>query len=207
MRVEYSDIDCKEQPNESWEQSRRTFIHNALISSLALSFFSFPSCILADQKWDGKGIFTAHEMNTLFHLQLAILPADGNGPSSEEIRALDYFMWYLTEANTTASDIDYLVNGLKTIVLSINKLASKTATIEHISQEDWKKIIPQLCSTYAHKDWLSKLTTLIFEALLLDPVYGVNVNEIGWEWLEHQPGIPRPTEENKYPIYLHLIYG
>jgi len=38
----------------------------------------------------------------------------------------------------------------------------------------------------------------IFEALLVDPVYGGNPNGIGWKWLEHQPGLPRPTADKRY---------
>jgi gluconate 2-dehydrogenase gamma chain len=37
------------------------------------------------------------------------------------------------------------------------------------------------------------LLDYIMEALLTDPVYGGNPNSIGWQWLKHQPGFPRPT--------------
>ena len=30
------------------------------------------------------------------------------------------------------------------------------------------------------------------EGFFADPVYGGNSNGIGWAWLEHQPGFPRP---------------
>jgi gluconate 2-dehydrogenase gamma chain len=46
--------------------------------------------------------------------------------------------------------------------------------------------------------WLSLLLYYIFEALLSDPVYGGNPGEIGWRWLEHQPGFPRPPADKIY---------
>jgi gluconate 2-dehydrogenase gamma chain len=46
--------------------------------------------------------------------------------------------------------------------------------------------------------WLSLNLLNIFEALLADPIYGGNPNEIGWRWLEHTPGFPRPTPDNMY---------
>jgi gluconate 2-dehydrogenase gamma chain len=205
MRIEFSENPTQPLNDLNWEQSRRSFLRSAIIGSVGISFLSFPSCIFSPNSWDGKGIFTQNEMSTLYHLQLAIFPNDGNGPSAEDCRALDYFMWCLTEANTPPKDIDYLVNGLKNITQAI--VAIEPTATDQISTERWNTILPELCTTYAHKDWLSKLTTLIFEAVLLDPVYGGNVNEIGWEWLEHQPGIPRPTSTTKYPKYLNLIYG
>ena len=38
----------------------------------------------------------------------------------------------------------------------------------------------------------------IFEALLSDPVYGGNPEGIGWRWLGHRPGFPRPNQRNRY---------
>jgi len=49
------------------------------------------------------------------------------------------------------------------------------------------------------------MLTLIFEALLLDPIYGVNTNNIGWNWLNHDPGVPRPNKENMYPTIYTTI--
>ncbi len=48
------------------------------------------------------------------------------------------------------------------------------------------------------RNWLSLLLYYIFEALLADPVYGCNPNGIGWKWLEHQPGFPRPPADKIY---------
>jgi gluconate 2-dehydrogenase gamma chain len=45
---------------------------------------------------------------------------------------------------------------------------------------------------------LSLLLYYIFEALLSDPVYGGNPGGIGWQWLEHQPGFPRPPADKIY---------
>jgi len=42
------------------------------------------------------------------------------------------------------------------------------------------------------------LLTYLLEALLADPVYAGNPNGIGWKWLQHQPGFPRPTKNKKY---------
>ena len=37
------------------------------------------------------------------------------------------------------------------------------------------------------------------EALLTDPAYGGNPDGIGWRWLGHTPGYPRPSAATIYP--------
>ena len=46
--------------------------------------------------------------------------------------------------------------------------------------------------------WLSLMVYYLFEALLADPVYGGNTDTIGWRWLGHQPGFPRPPSAYPY---------
>jgi len=47
-------------------------------------------------------------------------------------------------------------------------------------------------------DWLWYIINHAFEAMLSDPVYGANTNEIGWKWLNFIPGEPRPPRVNPY---------
>lgn len=56
-----------------------------------------------------------------------------------------------------------------------------------------------------NENWASQLVTYCFEAMLCHPVYKVNPNEIGNQWLNHTMGVPEPTPENKYPEILTLI--
>jgi gluconate 2-dehydrogenase gamma chain len=62
----------------------------------------------------------------------------------------------------------------------------KEALVGLFTQLDWGK------------NWCAAMLMLIFEALLLDPLYGGNTNEAGWKWLKHTAGYPRPTEANRY---------
>ena len=42
------------------------------------------------------------------------------------------------------------------------------------------------------------ILTYLLQALLTDPVYGGNPNGVGWKWLHHQPGFPRPPKDETY---------
>ncbi|MBU1657622.1 gluconate 2-dehydrogenase subunit 3 family protein [bacterium] len=52
----------------------------------------------------------------------------------------------------------------------------------HIAQERWGE------------RWIETLLSYIMEAMLGDPIYGINKNEAGWTWLHHSSGLPRPTK-------------
>ena len=49
-----------------------------------------------------------------------------------------------------------------------------------------------LQSDYGH-NWLSTLLHYGLEAMLSDPIYGGNTQQIAWQALEHKPGLPQPT--------------
>lgn len=42
------------------------------------------------------------------------------------------------------------------------------------------------------KWWFGFVITITIEALLCDPVYGGNKQELGWKWLNYIPWYPRP---------------
>ena len=48
------------------------------------------------------------------------------------------------------------------------------------------------------REWLQEMIRYVFEALLSDPVYGGNPQAVGWKWLQHTPGFPRPPKEKRY---------
>jgi gluconate 2-dehydrogenase gamma chain len=61
-----------------------------------------------------------------------------------------------------------------------------------VSQRD--EVLRAIASSTAGDRWLNVIMSYVLEALLSDPVYGGNPQGIGWQWLQHQPGFPRPTQ-------------
>jgi len=59
-------------------------------------------------------------------------------------------------------------------------------------------MLHQITKSKAGRRWVSKLLSYICEALLGDPVYGGNPDGIGWKWLNHHPGFPRPPKHKRY---------
>jgi len=90
----------------------------------------------------------------------------------------------------------FIVNG----VGWLNDIASKRheAVFIDLNGDQREDVLRQIEKTGAGERWISLILLYVFEALLSDPVYGGNTDQIGWRWLEHQPGFPRPPASQRY---------
>lgn len=142
-------------------------------------------------------IFTASQQQSLNAVLMQLFPADGNGPSAQDINALNYLEWAMTDMNNIDDgDPDFIIKGIGWM----EDLSQQTQGDSFInlkpSQQD--KVLKQISQSQAGENWLSLLMYYLTEALLLDPVYGGNTNRIGWQWLEHQAGFPQPEIGKTY---------
>ncbi len=186
--------------SKNWEFNRRNWLK---ITALGLAALQLPWLVSCEDNssseviLDGKGILTEEEMKFIFELQNLLVPNDGNGPSAKDVNAHNYYIWTLSDQNISDTDRNYFIDKTKALLelckeqflryFNDLKPFEKSSFIEKNIQSGWTRT------------FLSRMITVIFEAILLDPVYNVNPNEIGWNWLQHSPGIPRPTLESKFP--------
>jgi gluconate 2-dehydrogenase gamma chain len=152
-----------------------------------------PSPSTSDQQFE----LNAHQKQTIEQVQLKLFPDDGDGPSAKQLNALAYLQWALTDPdNAEDGDGEFVVKG----VGWLDGLSQQTKGEQFIkldtAQQD--KILKQISQSSAGENWLSLLIYYLIEALTLDPIYGGNPDQIGWQWLKHQPGFPRPTEATIY---------
>lgn len=180
---------------EKWETDRRTFLRGALIAGAMTQISMFTSC--SAELRESNDLLTAEQSTILYDVLDIFFPNDGNGPGIEEINAFGYIMWVLHDSlNRKAEDNEYIIEGLG--------WADETAQeiyfmpFVELEQKQKEALVGKFTELNWGKNWSSVLITLICEALLLDPLYGGNTNEVGWEWLNHTPGFPRPTEELRY---------
>jgi gluconate 2-dehydrogenase gamma chain len=130
-------------------------------------------------------------------VQMQLFPADGNGPSAEDLHALEYLQWALEDPeNIEDGDKEFIVKGISWLEEeSRDTYENSFVQLSSVQQDN---ILHQIAHSRAGENWLSLLLYYLFESLTLDPVYGGNPGGIGWRWLEHQPGFPRPTKETSY---------
>ena len=147
------------------------------------------------------GVLPENQQKILHQVLNFLFPASNNSPNIEQINAELHINNYLTDPLVDPDEQKYVINGIqwldetaqelfKTGFLSLNHTQQLT-TLQNILKTSWGE------------SWLSKLLTLTFESLLLDPLYQVNTGEIGWQWLHHQPGQPRPNAGIAYPEILN----
>lgn len=180
---------------EAWELNRRKFLKGTLLAGAMTQIGFFTSC--TKQLKQGNDILNAQQATILDHVLLIFFPNDGNGPDANDINAFGYFMWVLNDSlNRKTKDNEYIINGIGW--LDDESIEVYKQPFIELSQEEKEGLIAGIMDEKWGKTWSSMLVTLIFEALLLDPIYGGNTNEVGWQWLNHTPGFPRPTEELRY---------
>lgn len=145
--------------------------------------------------------FSQPQQRLLDAVQMRLFPDDGDGPSARDLHALDYLQWALADPKNIADgDADFIEKGIGWLEeASQDSLGESFAALSSQQQD---QLLRQVASSRAGENWLSLLLYYLIESLTLDPVYGGNPDGIGWRWLEHQPGFPRPTKHNTYHHFL-----
>jgi gluconate 2-dehydrogenase gamma chain len=133
---------------------------------------------------------------TFASVQNHLLPDNDDGPGANDINATLYLQGVLVETDIDKDDKEFILNG----VGWLNDVANKQehATFAELSEEQRERVLREVEKTRAGERWISLILLYILEALLCDPVYGGNSGGIGWKWLQHQPGFPRPPADKTY---------
>ncbi len=125
-----------------------------------------------------------------------LFPSEEDSPGAADIHAAPYLQWVLSDKKVDPQLTSFIRNGFgwleeeaqerhKTSFLKMNS-PQREAFLHEIETANWGE------------SWLSVLLLYTFEALLSDPIYGGNPDGIGWQWLEHHPGYPRPNKNTMY---------
>ncbi len=125
-----------------------------------------------------------------------LFPTTPDAPGAKEINATAFLRTQLAEPDMDPDNRKFILNGLGWL----NEIATKRheAVFIDLSKDQREDVLRQIEKTGAGERWISLILLYIFEALLSDPVYGGNPDRIGWRWLEHQPGFPRPPANQRY---------
>ncbi len=133
---------------------------------------------------------------TIDAVQNHLFPSETDSPGAEEINAMTYLQNAIASPMIEKDEKEFIMNGVKW--LNDLSLEKQGAVFTQLPYSQRTEILHQITKTKAGRKWISKLLTYIFEALLSDPVYGGNPAGIGWKWLNHHPGFPRPPKHKQY---------
>lgn len=175
--------------------SRRDFI---LLSSLSIGslFVPLPGCKNVDKSYEA-GYISEEEVKILNAVLDVLFPDDGFGPSHKDFNATQYIINVLNDPFYDGELKVFMVEGIENINSVAKSLFDRD--LPDLPYDQKQKVIEKaLEKDEKYEQWLSITITLVLEALLSDPLYGGNTNEIGWKWLDHYIGIPRPDKETSY---------
>ncbi|MBL1140867.1 MAG: gluconate 2-dehydrogenase subunit 3 family protein [Proteobacteria bacterium] len=191
--------------------NRRTFLKKSSKFSL-LTFFAAcnlsTSASQSSSKPPGKiavtdklstreNYFTNAQRKTLDAVQMQLFPDDGDGPGARDLNAINYLEFAMTDPqNKKDGDPEFLAQGIGWLD-DLSKQSHGNSFIK-LSDKQQDDILKKIAKSRAGENWLSLLMYYLTEALMLDPVYGGNPEMIGWKWLGHQAGFPRPVAEKTY---------
>ena len=193
---------------EQWQLSRKKFVKGLLLAGVLTQLPFLSACTeqnINTEISNGNNISSLNktQISILKDIQLILFPNDGNGPSAKDVNAHLYLEWVISDARMDPSEAGYIVNGLKWT----NETAQEEFDDDFLNLSDSKKekLVRLISGEKWGESWLSVILTLIFEALLCDPQYGGNTNNKGWNWLNHNPGYPRPSKELLYDNILETV--
>jgi gluconate 2-dehydrogenase gamma chain len=178
---------------------RRSFVFDNLKAAAALSltpaWLALSGCS-DDHAQDQARLAQIEPWYTFAATQQHLFPDDGDGPDAKTLNATVYLKFVLDAADTDPEERAFIHDGVDW--LNRLAIARHTGIFANCEPAQREVLLREITGSQAGKRWLSYLLTYLFEALLSDPVYGGNPNGIGWAWLQHTPGFPRPPYNKRY---------
>jgi gluconate 2-dehydrogenase gamma chain len=133
-------------------------------------------------------------------VQQHLFPSETDAPGAREIKALDYLRIIVADDSQDAEERAFILQGAGWLEDMAQQLTGLPFTA--LDEEQRERVLRRIEQSTAGGNWLSLLLLYLIEALGADPVYGCNPDGVGWRWLAHIPGFPRPPADKRYPDLL-----
>ena len=188
-----------EDSSHSNRLGRRTFLLGggaALATAAALA--GLPYALRKDLTREVSFVlFSTQQRRALRAVQEHRFPGEADSPGAADINAAAYLEMAISAPGIDPDTRNTVVNGIGRLQDASRERFD--VLFNSLDYEQREQLLRYLADeTRWGRAWLSLLLYYVFEALLSDPVYGGNPGEIGWRWLEHQPGFPRPPADTTY---------
>ncbi|TYK64978.1 gluconate 2-dehydrogenase subunit 3 family protein [Colwellia echini] len=179
-------------------QSRRVFLKSAAGMGVLTSLPAFSLSKTAQTSLDAQvnNAIKTDPWLTLDATLNQLLPESETGPSALDIAAITYLYGIMTVQPTEQDEKDFILKGVGWLNGYANSEKSKNFVL--LSFDDKEQLLRGISKSRAGQNWLNTLLNYILQAMLTPPSYGGNPNGIGWQWLEHQPGLPLPEQGQRY---------
>ena len=139
---------------------------------------------------DAKSDLPDAVWRTLAAVQAHLFPSETAAPGAAELHTLGYLKSALDVPDFDPAERAAIIHGAEAV-----ETQARTRTGESfakLAEPDREAVLRAVEATEPGRRWLAGMLNYLIETLLADPVYGGNPNGIGWRWLAHNPGFPRP---------------
>lgn len=133
---------------------------------------------------------------TLAAVHAHLFPSEAEAPGAAELDTLGYLKSALDAPGFDPAERTAIVNGAETVEARARAHAGKA--FAELAEAEREAVLRHFEATNAGNPWLEGMLNYLVEALLADPVYGGNPKGIGWRWLDHNPGFPRPPAGKRW---------
>ena len=119
-------------------------------------------------------------------VQETLFPKGLKAPSASTFGATQYLLNVSSHSSFVKSDLKFLFYGADLLINAENDFLTMNPKQRDNALRDFVN------SSSKAENWVALLLFYTLEALLSDPLYGGNKNELGWKWLGHNTGQPQP---------------
>ncbi len=186
---------------EFQQVSRRLFLRNTIAASVFVNFPFIQSCISDDVS---TSILSEKHQRIVIAIQNILFPKDKHGPGAADFGAHKYLLWILQDERIDPNEKEYIRKGIYWVEETAQE--ERNEAFLKLTKKEQVKLIGFISKQNWGESWLSTMMNMIIEAMISDPIYGFNTNGIGWRWLSHIPGLPRPSNDTLYDqIFLTVL--
>jgi gluconate 2-dehydrogenase gamma chain len=201
-RLNQKDIDNESVADDSSADKRlgrRTFLlRGGAAIATAAALAGLPYALRKELTQETSFVLLSDEQRRMVSaVQEHLFPKDPDSPGAADIHAAAYLEWAITAPGIDPDTKNTIVNGIGRLQdASHERFEVPFIGLNDVQRETLLRYLAD--NTRWGRAWLSLILYYIFEALLSDPAYGSNPDQIGWRWLQHQPGFPRPPTDKIY---------
>lgn len=190
---------CTTELLTAWQQqlvSRRQFLLTAAGGSLAVLFPLSSRAVTDNAKISSEPLPAIKPWPVIEAVQQHLFPTEPDAPGASDINALAYLQFVMTDTTLAAEDRDFITKGAAWLEDMAQQMENKSFIA--LSEKQRDKVLRKIADSESGENWLATIMLYIVEALLTDPVYGGNTDQLGWKWLQHIPGYPRPPLDKTF---------
>ncbi len=119
-------------------------------------------------------------------VQEHLFPKTESYPSAKEFEATRYLKMVAYHDSFDKDDLDFIIRGAHAL--------EKRGYNPIMTKGEKEQLLRAFAQSQFGENWLSLMINYTLEAMLSDPIYGGNKNEIGWRSYHHHAGNPRPKK-------------